>query len=837
MFRQLGSIITRAWPLWLALWAGLLAAGWALSPDWGAVADGGTFRFLPDEVPSRRAEELLRRAFSGGQADSSIVIVARRADAPLGREDERFITDRLVPDLRRIAEDPGAFGPDPGGSASSLGAEPPPEVVRIRSLANDVERPVLVSDDGRATLIQVELDSGYMDRANRLVVEPVRGLVDRLRRQGVPPDGLELAVTGSAVVGRDLNEREAASARVIERWTIWWVLLLLLVVHRAPLLAIAQMATVFVAMRVALDLMALMARRGWIGLFEGLDVYTTVLVYGAGIDYSLFLISRYRERLEAGDPPGEAMASAIRRVGLAVAISAGTAIVAVGTLRSARFGMFERAGFTIPFGLLVMLAASLTLTPALLLMLRGLAIWPSRPGPSAEGGRADGGGSRLGRLSRGDPLGGIWRWIGGGLRRRPGLIWSASLLLMIPPAVFGVIRRDDVSYAPMSEIPGDAPSIAAVDLLRQHFPAGIAGPLTVVLRDDSADFSSEEGIDRVDRLTDRLLERREELGIAGLRSVAEGFGSSRTPDRDDDDPGEGPEGGLLGDTLGAIGGAVEALVPGDTSSQARRALRDRAVEEYVGRVDGEPTVTRIVVVPEGDPFSSAALDRVSTTRGAVADSLPEGLSDAEVLVSGPSASLSDLRAVTRGDRGRIYVLATLGVALVLVALLRRVAVSLYLLGTVLLGYLVTIGVTVLVFRAIEGPSFDGIDWTVPVFLFTLLMAIGADYNVFLLSRIDEERQDRGAVEGVVAGLSRTGGIISGCGVIMAGTFSSLIWGGTLSSLDQLGFALAFGVLLDTFFVRPLLVPSYLVLIDSGRLGPLGRLLGGRPDQPAEGESE
>ncbi|QDV34514.1 MMPL family transporter [Tautonia plasticadhaerens] len=873
MFRMIGIVVTRTWPLWLLAWAAVFAAGWRLAPDWDEVADDGVFQFLPDELPSRRAEDLMRLAFPDGQSDSAIVILARRPDRPLGPEDEAFLRDRLVPGLEQIAADLGP-GPrpdplvddgrhagEPDADADAMPEEPEtdadaepdagedaapgeargpralpdatpgpgegerPEVIRIRSLANDVERPVLVSEDGRATIVQIELGSSFMDRSNRLVVEPARALVDRLRRGGDAPRGLELAVTGSAVVGHDINAREDVSARVIERWTIWWVLLLLLAVHRAPLLALVQVVTVFVAMQVTLSLLALMARAGWIELFESLDVYTTVLVYGAGIDYSLFLISRYRERLGEGVPPREAMVEAIGRVGLAVTISAGTAIVAIGTLLFADFGMFSRAGFTIPFGLFVMLLASLTVTPALLLILGHIAAWPSRAG-------------------RVDPLAGIWRRLGGGLTRRPGLIWAASLAAMLPFAAFGARHRDELSYAPMSEIPGDAASVSAVGLLEEHFPAGLAGPLTVVLRAEGVDFSSDEGIALVDRLSDGILARKDELGLAGLRSVADGFGESLTPEQQEAERRERQREPGLGRAIGNLMvGATDALVPGAPSEQAMAALRERAVSEYVGGPDGHRDATRLVVVPSYDPFGDSALDGVSRLREAVVEALPEGLSGAEVAVAGPSASLRDLRDVSRVDRRRIYLYATAGVTLVLVVLLRRLAVSLYLVGTVLLGYLVTLGVTILVFRAIEGPGYDGIDWTVPVFLFTLLMAVGADYNVFLVARVDEEQERLGPVPGVLAGLSKTGGIISGCGVIMAGTFAALIWGGTLSSLDQLGFALVFGVLLDTFFIRPLLVPSYLILIHGGRLGRLGRLLGGRPDhrpaveQPAGAAAE
>jgi RND superfamily putative drug exporter len=154
---------------------------------------------------------------------------------------------------------------------------------------------------------------------------------------------------------------------------------------------------------------------------------------------------------------------------------------------------------------------------------------------------------------------------------------------------------------------------------------------------------------------------------------------------------------------------------------------------------------------------------------------------------------------------------------ILVMLLRRPGISLYLILTVVLGYLASLGVTELLFKSLHHGSepWGGLDWTVGFFLFVILVAVGEDYNILLMARVIEEEEKHGITEGTRLAVAHTGGIISSCGLIMAGTFGSMLTG-TLTSLRELGFALGLGILLDTFLVRPILVPAFVVVMDRYR---------------------
>ena len=143
--------------------------------------------------------------------------------------------------------------------------------------------------------------------------------------------------------------------------------------------------------------------------------------------------------------------------------------------------------------------------------------------------------------------------------------------------------------------------------------------------------------------------------------------------------------------------------------------------------------------------------------------------------------------------------------------MRNPALAAYLLVTVLLSYFATLGATTILAHAWHGRPIGEIDWRVPFFLFTILIAVGEDYNILLITRALEERKKHGGVEGTRRALACTGGTITSCGLIMAGTFATLMLTG-LNTLVHIGFALAFGVLLDTFLVRPVLVPAFTVLL-------------------------
>jgi RND superfamily putative drug exporter len=234
---------------------------------------------------------------------------------------------------------------------------------------------------------------------------------------------------------------------------------------------------------------------------------------------------------------------------------------------------------------------------------------------------------------------------------------------------------------------------------------------------------------------------------------------------------------------------------------------------YLGRVEADGAlrhVTRLDVVPRTDPFdprSTATLELIETYLQDELPPLAAAMGSTRAETYGITVNARDLARVTDRDRRRINVLVLAGIFVILLVLVRNPALAGYLLATVLLSYFATLGATTLLAHHCHGRPLGEVDWRVPFFLFTILVAVGEDYNILLISRALEERSKHGGREGTRRALAHTGGTITSCGLIMAGTFATLMLSG-LNTLVQVGFALAFGVLLDTFIVRPFLVPTF-----------------------------
>jgi putative drug exporter of the RND superfamily len=867
MYRHIGEAVSRFPVPWIVVWVVFCVAAVSTSPSFLEVWQDGEFAFLPADTPSRQAEDLFRKAFPAADGErfaedrvgtsvqqdplgSNIVIVLQRDDRRTGltNEDREFIEDVLLPELEQVKRTtPRGYRYVPTERYPEI---PSAEQV-IRGISTLQDRRIgtlLVSQDEKATLVVVELKTEFLDRQNGLVLERVEELLTAPYLQARKPLGLSMALSGSATVGRDMLRAEKISASRTETFTRVLVIVLLLMIYRAPLLALVPLVTVGVAVELSLALLRHMASWGWIGMFTGLEVYVTVVVYGAGVDYCLFLIARYKEELETGASFQQAVSTSIQRVGAALATSAGTSICGIAMMGLSDFGKFGQAGFAISFGLAVVLCFALTFTPAFLLLFKNWAFWPDvrRERVSTQSGFFPSS-SLWQKIQEQRWLEQIWTQIGDALLRRPGTIFLVTVLIMMPFAGIGVAYQNNLSYGLLTDLPQDEPSVRGARAVQEHFPAGVTGPITLFLEFDEdvlhrefngRNLAYEPAARRFSNaLTERLIEIAPGLGIVDVRNQTHPLGMTKAARE-------------YMDSLAGI------------DRRIAQSFAHRTYTSHRGPLAG--TVMRIDLVLDLDPFSREATDRLSQIEAAVMDVIPETIQhrepddeldddpdeeeqatetspsvtgktlreSARIYPLGTTSGIRDLKKVTARDRIVIAIGVIVVVYLVLLAMLRMPAICAYLILSVGFSFLVSLGMTFVVFYLRDPTGFTGIDWKVPVYLLTILIAMGEDYNILLMARVTEEQEKHGLVRGVISALTKTGSIISSCGIIMAGTFASLM-SGTLLGMVQLGFALAFGVLLDTFIVRPILVPAYLILLYSGRFGRLGRFLGA----PAEANGD
>ncbi len=483
--------------------------------------------------------------------------------------------------------------------------------------------------------------------------------------------------------------------------------------------------------------------------------------------------------------------------------SAGTVILGLGMLWFSTFAKIKFTGPAIALSLVIGLVAALTLAPVLLFLLRGAVFWPFRP-PHHEAGHD----TERESLEE-TPMYGFWAAVADFVVSHPAAILFASLLVLAPFAYIG--SQTHSSYDLLADLGPNEPSVAGSRVFQDYYPKGELGPSTILVRDRSIDFSSEAGREAIASLSRKLAKLP---NVVEVRSLTRPLGrpgqyAPLKPEESKPPKSVSQQGGFLGQIAGTIRQGL--------GSVQQQAIRRGILAHYVSTDPKDEAdknhITRMDVVFGSSPFSEESLESLDRVQGVLIELVDNGpMPEAKIGISGTTVQIDDLKKVTTQDERWMYVLVTLGVYAILVVLLGRPGICLYLIATVVLGYLSSLGITELVFRDILQTSdpWTGLDWKVGFFLFVILVAVGEDYNIFLMSRLIEEERKHGPIEGTRRAVAHTGGIISSCGVIMAGTFGSMLFG-SLTALRELGFALGLGVLLDTFVVRPVLVPAFVVL--------------------------
>ena len=561
------------------------------------------------------------------------------------------------------------------------------------------------------------------------------------------------------------------------------VIFLLIVIYRSPFFFLIPLAAVLFAETLSRSLGYGLTELGVTVNGQSSSIMS-VLVLGAGTDYALLLVARYREELHRTVDKHEAMRTALISAGPAIVASAATVIAALFCLLVARVNGTAGLGPIAAMGIACAALAMLTLLPALLTIFGRRAFWPFVPHtPETAPATASISERARARIVDGPGLGATIRVT----------LSSLLVLVLLPLVLLNWLLRV---------------------LSGRRIPSLIVGPLDRAVftpfeaRRHRLEHASDATHGFWKRVGDRVaVSPRRVMGgsIALLLVLCAGlafFSTELTAEdtyRTEVESVEGQH--LLNRSFPAGTTALTDLVVPERSeaSAVRAAVAEvDGVESVSGPVAEGPPGTLIQATLEPNPYSTDAFDLVEPIREAA------HRVSTETVVGGPTAVEFDVRDAASWDSKVIPPIILCVVFLILVALLRAVTAPLVLIGTVILSYLAALGVGYFAFEFVF--DFPGSDPSLPLFAFVFLVALGVDYNIFLIARAREETLKHGSEQGVLRALAVTGAVITSAGIVLAGTFSVLAVL-PLTFLTELGFVVAFGVLLDTFLVRSVLVPA------------------------------
>ena len=653
-----------------------------------SVQENDNSAFLPDSAESTKAVKLLE-SFAAGESTAFPTLVL--LEGSVGPEVLQQINAHLetVPDLKL------------GGT----------DVPLSKYLLPGSQVTAFPAPDGKAVLASILLDGAAIAEVLPNDEPVLPAIVEALREDFTPfakDLGFDSYVTGAGGLIGDLFGAFGDLDSTLLLTTLGVVAFILIIVYRSPILWFLPLLSAVFALSTAGGIIYLLAKNDVIDVNGQSQGILSVLVLGAGTDYALLLISRYREELHHHSTPVAAMRAAYK--GTFEPIVASGATVALGLLVLLLSDLSGNRGLG-PIGAIgvaVAVITMVTLLPAFLVLFGRWIFWPRIP-------RFDDVDSQLT---------GTWAKVGNIVERRPRRAWVMTGLLLVVLAAFSTTLKTD-GLSTSESFTGNPESVVGQKLLENHFPGGEGDPTKVILKNELIPAVS-----------------------AKLQSVA----------------------------------GVTAVAP----------------EANAAGVIVKDGLSILNVTLSTAPDSRESRDRIPAIREAVKSI------DESILVGGTTAVFFDTDVAARHDNRTVIPVVLLLITLILGLLLRSIVSAVLLLGTVVLSYFATLGVCALVFNHIFG--FAGADASFPLFAFIFLVALGIDYNIFLMTRVREESGKMGTRKGVIKGLTVTGSVITSAGIVLAATFGVL---GILPLvfLAELGFAVAFGVLLDTIIVRSILVPA------------------------------
>jgi RND superfamily putative drug exporter len=645
------------------------------------------------------------------------------------------------------------------------------DIIRLEGLIRQLRHVKSVQDLGSSP-------DGQARQAQILAAVPQQGtgdagaLIKKIRSEFSTSStaGLTYHLTGDAAESYDLEQQYGKSHNIAQTLSYLVVIVLLLLAFRAVL---APVVTLLTAAALALS-GPIIGQLTKVGLqastvTEGVLI---VLILGAGTDYCVFLLSRMREEMGNGLTPKDAVARGIGTVGQSITFSGLTVIAALSSLALAQYGIYQSLGPPLAVGIAVMLLAGLTLLPALLAILGRIVFWPTRPRASKEHHE------------------GLWARVATRAVSRPWATLVAGLVIFLGLSLgaLGVAQTGGFSQS----TPTSTDSGKGQLVLQAHFPQDRTNPELAIFRFPNSLWSNPAPAAAAQKTL---------ASSAAFRSVAGPFSA------------QGFTPAIVASLYRKLG-PPQSLLPQEKPGTGVLSATYNAYRSLAQFFTPDGKGFQVFTVPkQNNADNETALNNVPALRTIVSGAAKTaGASTSAVWGLLPVAY--DISQVSGSDLKRVIPVVAVLIAILLTIVLRSLVAPLYLVASVVLSYFATLGLASIIFVRIGGQP--NLNFVIPVVIFIFLMALGSDYNILVMTRIREEAKQLPIGVAVRRAIGSTGTSVTTAGLILGGTFAAFAVAAPPGSIGQqsreIGYGIATGILMDTFLVRTLLVPSMVVIL-------------------------
>lgn len=679
-------------------------------------------------------------------------------------------------------------------------------ILAIRSFFEEEDlKSEMLSDDGTTLIVQIDVD-----KTNTGIDEIRSGIMQQLESSKV-----KCYLTGGDLINSDMEATMHTGTRRTELFTYLLIFVILLLVFGSPVTPLVSLFSIGLTYNCSLSIIALLAERWNIPYASTTQTFLLLVLFGIGTDYNILLMMRFREELK-DKLVNEAIVATYRTAGKTVLLSSLTVLVGFAALFLAGFSVYQAVS-AVTIGVVVLLLELVTLLPFFMKVLGSRLFWPRRPGKGENANR-------------------LWEKVSSLSVRKP--VLSLMMILIITVPVILIYQRN-LSYDNLHEVNNSYDSVKAIDLCSDKFGPGKLFPVKVLI-ESSNPMDNNEALSQIDNISDEILK------ISGVKNI---FSVTRPTGEKLENAYLNEQTSQLNDNLASIITGIDML--NSSISSGGDKLPDSAdlagidinvlsrikegmnsIKKYISDLSADQStntfylpeaqihgdyqkaldtymskeykITELSVYLSVDPYSEEAITVVQQIHNVVGSQLNTGTLEGSVYgLAGVSSQNRDLSLVSGTDLHRSKIIMLVGIAIVLICITRSALIPAYILSSLIISYYSAITIAQLIFKDLTKAG--KLTWDVPFFAFIILIPLGVDYSIFLITRYREAKYSSHTLA-VVKAASRTGTSIMSAVIILTANFAALYLSG-ITSFCELSTVVIIGLAEQAFLFMPVFLPA------------------------------